>query len=98
MPNPRQMTLLLVTLLALTPVAIAADDLGEPLTGLLAGKVSSSSTPLPSSQVYAYQLAPRATAFLGILILGLLWSLWLSSLWNWIRGSEPLPYPTRRDD
>jgi hypothetical protein len=48
--------------------------------------------------LYAYQLAPRATAFLGILILGLLWSLWLSSLWNWIRGSEPLPYPTRRDD
>ncbi len=57
MPNPRQLTLLLITLLALTPAAITADDLGEPLTGLLAGKVSSSSTPLPSSQVYAYQLA-----------------------------------------
>jgi hypothetical protein len=51
------MTLLLLTLLVLTPAVIAADDLGEPLTGLLAGRVTSSSTPLPSSQVYAYQLA-----------------------------------------
>ncbi|TNF72277.1 MAG: carboxypeptidase regulatory-like domain-containing protein [Acidobacteria bacterium] len=57
MLNTRQLTLLLVTLLALTPSLIAADDLGEPLTGLLAGRVTSSSTPLPSSQVYAYQLA-----------------------------------------
>jgi hypothetical protein len=48
--------------------------------------------------LYAYQLAPRVTAFLGILILGLLWSLWLSSLWNWIRGAEPLSHPARQDD
>jgi hypothetical protein len=57
MPNPRQLTLLLITFLALTPAVTGADDLGEPLAGLLAGKVTSSSTPLPSSQVYAYQLA-----------------------------------------
>ena len=48
--------------------------------------------------LYAYQLAPRVTAFLGILILGLLWSLWLSSLWNWIRGAEPLPHLAQKDD
>lgn len=57
MPNPRQLTLLLLTLLVLTPAVVVADDLGEPLVGLLAGRVTSSSTPLPSSQVYAYQLA-----------------------------------------
>jgi hypothetical protein len=57
MPNPRQLTLLLLALLVLTPAVVAADDLGEPLAGLLAGRVTSSSTPLPSSQVYAYQLA-----------------------------------------
>jgi len=48
--------------------------------------------------LYAYQLAPRATAFLSVLILGLLWSLWLSSLWNWIRGAEPLPHLAQKDD
>ncbi|MEE9562465.1 MAG: hypothetical protein V3W50_05300 [Thermoanaerobaculia bacterium] len=48
--------------------------------------------------VLAYQLAPRATAFLGVSILGLLWSLWLSSLWNWIRGAELIPHLPRRDE
>ncbi|MGB5889289.1 MAG: hypothetical protein WBH75_04850 [Thermoanaerobaculia bacterium] len=48
--------------------------------------------------LYAYHLAPRVTAFLSVLILGLLWSLWLSSLWNWIRGAEPIPHLQRRDE
>jgi hypothetical protein len=48
--------------------------------------------------VLAYQLAPRATAFLGVSILGLLWSLWLSSLWNWFRGAELIPHLPRRDE
>jgi hypothetical protein len=57
MPTYRISTLFLLTLLVLSPIAISADDLGEPLTGILAGRVTSSSSPLPSSQVYAYQLA-----------------------------------------
>lgn len=48
--------------------------------------------------LYAYRLAPRATVFLSVLILGLLWSLWLSSLWNWIRGAEPILHLPRRDE
>jgi hypothetical protein len=48
--------------------------------------------------IYAYQLAPRAMAFLGVLILSVLWSLWLSSLWNWIRGAEPLPHLQERNE
>ena len=41
--------------------------------------------------LYVYDLAPRAIATLGTLVVVPLWFLWLSSLWNWFRGAQPLP-------
>lgn len=49
-------TLFFLTLILLSPSVVPGDDLGEPMVGLLAGRVTSSSSPLSSSQVYAYQL------------------------------------------
>lgn len=53
---------------------------------ILLSALGSVAAVLSLSVPWAHKVAPQVTTLVGPAVLGVIWSLWLTSLWRWFRG------------